>query len=413
MSNALFLNVPAYGHINPTLPVVEELVRRGEIVTYFAMEPFRDSVEVAGAEFLAYEDLAGEVGEAFDPSILRSPSVAELAANLVAWSERLLPPLEAFIEREQPDYIVRDLMALWGDYAGQRLQVPTIATVPIFPLGPKVKLPLTLVRDLVLRLPRDLPTYLRFFRSARHLSRTYGLERIGLGDIFSNSASFNIVFTSRYLHPQGDAFDAAADEYHFVGPSIAPRPNAPEIDLGETTQPMLYISLGTVFSANADFHRTCFAAFGDTEFTVVVSLGRSLSVADLAPVPDNFIVRPYVPQLKVLQHAAAFITHGGMNSVSEGLYYGVPLVVVPQAVDQYIVARRVKELGAGRVLSDRQLTPEVLRRTVFETLDSPEIKENSAAIAASFRAAGGYKRAAELILDHTQGLATISKDKTL
>src|SRR6266568_289896 len=57
MSTAIFFNTPAYGHINPTLPVVTELVKRGERVIYYAMEEFRAAIEHIGAIFCSYEHL--------------------------------------------------------------------------------------------------------------------------------------------------------------------------------------------------------------------------------------------------------------------------------------------------------------------------------------------------------------------
>lgn len=93
MGKALFLNLPAYGHINPTLPLVTELRRRGEAVVYVTMRRFQQDVEAAGAVFRAYEDLSDEVSAAFNPNVLRAPSVANLdrvagAAALPAHSFR-------------------------------------------------------------------------------------------------------------------------------------------------------------------------------------------------------------------------------------------------------------------------------------------------------------------------------------
>lgn len=80
----------------------------------------------------------------------------------------------------------------------------------------------------------------------------------------------------------------------------------------------------------ADFYRLCFDAFADAKHTVILSVGRQTQVEELGQAPPNFIVRQYVPQLEALRHAKVFITHGGMNSTSEGLLFGVPLVVQPR-----------------------------------------------------------------------------------
>lgn len=54
MSKIVFVEMPAYGHVNPTLPVVQELVRRGEQVIYYVAEEFRPQIEQVGATFRPY-----------------------------------------------------------------------------------------------------------------------------------------------------------------------------------------------------------------------------------------------------------------------------------------------------------------------------------------------------------------------
>nr|WP_114384313.1 nucleotide disphospho-sugar-binding domain-containing protein [Paenibacillus prosopidis] len=113
---------------------------------------------------------------------------------------------------------------------------------------------------------------------------------------------------------------------------------------------------------------------------------------------DNFIVKNCVPQLEVLQHADVFFTHGGMNSTSEGLYYGTPLAVIPVSADQPMVARRVSELRAGLALDLGELSPVLLRETAETLLAFPSFKQQAEVIGASFREAGGASKAAEVIL---------------
>ena len=72
-------------------------------------------------------------------------------------------------------------------------------------------------------------------------------------------------------------------------------------------------------------------------------------------------MRAHVPQLEVLRRASAFVSHGGMNSVSESLYFGVPLVCVPQMGEQEIVARQVEALGAGVHLAKDEATADRIR----------------------------------------------------
>ena len=111
--------------------------------------------------------------------------------------------------------------------------------------------------------------------------------------------------------------------------------------------PTLYISLGTLFNNWVEFFNMCFTAFGSQPWQVVLAIGNKIDQMTLGPIPANFLVHSYVPQLDVLQYTDIFITHGGTNSVMEALYYGVPLVVIPQVPQQIITANRVAELGLG------------------------------------------------------------------
>ena len=86
--------------------------------------------------------------------------------------------------------------------------------------------------------------------------------------------------------------------------------------------------------------------------------------SDLGAVPANVDVRAWFPQPAVLRHAAAFVSHAGMGSTMEALYYGVPLVCVPQMVEQEVNAARVAELGLGVRLDPEGLTADDLRAAV-------------------------------------------------
>ena len=104
--------------------------------------------------------------------------------------------------------------------------------------------------------------------------------------------------------------------------------------------------MGTVFNEQPALYEKCFEAFKDVDATVVLVVGKKINISQFENI-ENFKLYNYVPQLEVLQHADVFVTHGGMNSSSEALYYGVPLVVIPVTGDQPFVAKRLTEVGAG------------------------------------------------------------------
>jgi MGT family glycosyltransferase len=146
-------------------------------------------------------------------------------------------------------------------------------------------------------------------------------------------------------------------------------------------------------------NKLCFEAFGNADHTVVMSIGNKARISDLGEIPKNFIVKNYVPQTDVLKHAKLFITHGGMNSTSEGFYYGVPLLVIPQSEDQPIIAEQVANIGAGITLQMQSLTANQLREAADHVLNLSSVKKAVANMRESIRKSGGYHRAVDEIFE--------------
>ena len=172
-------------------------------------------------------------------------------------------------------------------------------------------------------------------------------------DIIQNDDNTDtIVYTSPEFQPCSDTF--SADHYAFVGPSVRPAETRMEIP----RQPLVYISLGTVVNDQPSFYRQCIAALADSPCRVILSVGEQVSPADLGALPKcGRRIWVQVDQIAVLQVADVFLTHCGMNSVNEALYFGVPLVMFPQTPEQGGVCTRVLQLGAGVKLESRTPRP--------------------------------------------------------
>ena len=212
----------------------------------------------------------------------------------------------------------------------------------------------------------------------------------------SSRAGLSLVYTSREFQPCAETF---GDAYAFVGPLLESRADGSDFPWDGVVHPrIVYVSLGTLFNADAAFYRRCMDGLATLDAQVVMSVGRRVAIDSLGAAPANMLLRTHVPQLEVLERASAFITHGGMNSVSESLYYGVPMVVIPQMSEQEVVAGRTQELGAGIALSKPDVTADTLRSSVDRLLADGGFRQRARAIGDSFRAAGGVERAADLVM---------------
>jgi MGT family glycosyltransferase len=394
MSKIIFYNIPASGHINPMQAVIAELIKNGHQVIYYNGEDTRAQITQTGAEFRAYPTQAAEtLRRLMDQT--NSGGIADNALQFVRIAEMLLPSVFETLRAEKPDLVIHDSLAGWGKQAAEVLKIPAAAVLSTFALNmrsmpsmPPLAM-LSMMRDLAVRMPA-------YLQSAGRMKKAFGVRNYGLTGALMSTNALNIVFTSREFQPAGETFDAS---YKFVGPSITERPDTTNFPFDQLTKkPVVYISLGTINNQNLDFYKACFTAFSNHPGQFVLSAGKQTDLKALEPIPANFIVRNFVPQLEVLQHADLFITHGGMNSVHEGLWYGVPLVVVPQHVEQAAVALQVARHGAGVMAAQpgETLTVDMLRSSVELVLSSRQTYQEAAKrLGASFRAAGGYAQAAQ------------------
>jgi hypothetical protein len=399
MAKLLFFNIPAHGHVNPTLPVVTELVQRGHHVVYYNSDTFEQAIKGTGAEFRSYPNSSTSEADLAK----RVNNLVNVTVFMLEESIRLLPFLLDKIEREKPDLVVFDSIALWGMQATRLQNVPSAASISTFinegvPGIIKWRDYLHIFRQAFTKLPT-------LQRLRRQLVKTYGSDIFPDKSILPCKGNFNIVYTSREFQPDTPYID---ESFHFVGPSILATTRKETDfpwDLLDPERTKIYLSLGTLYNNNFEFYRTVFTAFSDHPAQFILSVGRVTDIHDLGLVPDNFIIQSIVPQLELLQKVDLFITHGGMNSVNEGLNYGVPLVVVPQQIEQALNGRQVARQGAGVVLADTppygHLDACVLRRTVDKVLADPAYRLNAERLSRSFHEAGGYQQAATAI---TSGL---------
>ncbi|WP_098747813.1 macrolide family glycosyltransferase [Paenibacillus sp. EZ-K15] len=393
MARVLFINGGSEGHINPTIGVVQELISRGEEVVYFCIEAFRERIEKTGATVRTFDDqkfIKAFISGGRDYLLERVNGLL-LTANIV------IPSVLEQINGEHFDYIIHDSMFGCGRLLAQILKLPAINSCTTFA---QTKESFDKVLEpFFINVSADIvkPIHDKFKSLTAMVQEKYDVKIDSSYEVLCNPAPLTIVYTTREFQPDEGAFDQT---YKFVGPSISSRLKQENFDFTaiEGENP-IYISLGTVFNHATDFYKLCFEAFGNTDHTIVMSIGSKVQISDLGEIPTNFIVKNYVPQTDVLQYAKLFITHGGMNSAHEGLYYGVPLIVIPQSADQPIIAGQVAHIGAGITLQMQSLTANQLREAADHVLSLSSFKKAAANIRGSFRQSGGYHQAVDEIFE--------------
>ncbi|WP_028777020.1 macrolide family glycosyltransferase [Shimazuella kribbensis] len=397
MTKALYFSTPLENRINPTIGLVTELVKQGHQIVYFTGKSFRKQIEHTGAEFRPIpketEDLLQSI--IADPSFqeLQKTGFTEDILDKIMTMFQLQESITDFILKdikdEQYDYVLHDAQGLPGKLIANTLNLPTISTWTTF--APSDKAPIqnnNQKKTSIFALLKETAPI------RKHLEQKY---KVNLHEnLMLCYGDMNICFTSKTFQKNAEKL---ADQFVFVGPSIADRFDETEFPFDQIRdQRVVLMSMGSILQNQPELYQIAFEALKDIEAKVVVSIGKNLSFNQLKKAPKNFIIQDYVPQLEILQYADVFITHSGLNSVSESLYFEVPLVMIPIRADQPAVAKRIEELGAGIRLDVNKISPQQLKEAVLDVLYNPIYKENGKIISQSFKTAGGYVKAAESII---------------
>lgn len=369
--------IPAHGHTNPTLGIVKELTSAGHEIYYFSFEMFREKIEKAGAHFISCDGCDFEMEDKGNADKV-GKDMAFAAELLVNSTLALDEKVSEKVKELSPDIIVSDSVAYWGKLTAMKYNIPYVSSTTTFAFNNQssryMKQGIGELFKMIFTMPK----------ANKHIKRLRdkGYPVKSIIEIVQNSNDTNtIVYTSKYFQPCAETF---SDKYHFIGPSIRPVEKAVE----KTAEKTVYISMGTVVK-NEEIYRSCIEAFKGTDYQVIISTGTNS--CNFGSLPDNIQVYESVDQMAVLSIADVFITHCGMNSASEGLYFEVPLILCPQTPEQGAVAARTAELGAGVLLDS--YGKDDIKKAVETVLNDAKYKEAAKKISESFKSAGGAKEA--------------------
>lgn len=386
MSKIVFFCIPAHGHTNPTLGVVRELVNRGHQVWYYSYNVMREKIESAGAIFVSCDD--------YDMEQKLTPKDAVRVGKDLAFSTKILVDTTlalddkvcADMEQMKPDCIVADSMAVWGKAVAIKLGIPFVSSTTTFAFNQHSA---KIMKQSVSELFKMIFSMPKINKDIKRLQdKGYPIKNV-LDIIQNDDNTHTVVYTSPEFQPCSDTF---SDKYAFVGPSI--RSAASETE--KVKDQLVYISMGTVNNDMLPLYNQFIEAFAKTDYQVILSVGSLVPVEKFGKLPDNISVSPSVDQISVLQKADVFISHCGMNSVNESLYFEVPLIMLPQTSEQGGVADRVSSLGAGIKLEKTDAVS--ILNAVNKVLNDKSYKENAAAIADGFKRCSGAKGAADKIM---------------
>lgn len=382
-----FISAPTVGEIIPTLAIVDELVRRGHRITYATVPDRRALVESVGAQAVCYDStIPGDTDRdlAKPDRLAYIPVVRE---NFLAEAEATLSRLGGYFADDVPDMIVYGAQSLAGRIIAANLGIPAVACWTYLSANDHW----SIGRHLGIVDPHD--TSQADFKAR--------LEAFTATRLTGDRQRFDTGLPDRHLMLYPRSFQYASEtfgeRYAFIGPCLGRRPWQEDWTPPDPERPVLLISLGTVYNRDPAFYRLALAAFAGTPWQVLLAAGHRTDPAELGPIPANAQVGATLPQLGILRHAAAFVTHAGMGGIMEALSYAVPMVTVPQTPEQEVNAERVTSLGLGVRLDADGLTGAGLRTAVDRLVGDPVTAARLAAARDEIGAGGGAARGADVI----------------
>lgn len=368
----LFINLPYHGHVVPTIGLVQELLKQGCEVTYMMPFGWEDKVAESGATFAGYENhrqLSEQIKNAYDAA------------------EKII---------DDCDMVIYEQFFFLGKHLAEKHGKPVVRIFTAPATNKK------LMNEYISSGgPLGLFKWKWVAREfTKDIVKGKGITLKTdnwLDEIIENPPELNFVYTLREYQPYVEEF--SEEHFKFLGPSIYAR-KAELIDFVKGDRPVIYISLGTIIKGDTSFFQKCIEAFRGENVDVIISIGQKFDIKKLKNVPGNIHIYPSVPQVDVLEFADVFVTHGGMNSVSESLVKGTPMVVIPFVSDQPVNAGQIEKLGLGKKLKYSEVSSNSLKETAFSILKDEQIAGNMQKIKGAIENAPGNEGGASLIIEY-------------
>jgi MGT family glycosyltransferase len=381
VSRFLFVVPPLVGHTLPTVALGRELADRGHQIAWTGHAETLDPLLPPGSTLIPIEADFG--GKTLAQVLHRWRGLRGAAAFRSLWADLLIPlatsmvpGIAAAVDKFTPDVLVVDQQAVAGALVARQRGLPwaTSATTSA-------------------ELTDQFATMPKLGTWARQCLAEFQ-HGFGVPDPVDLRFSDDLVLAFTTLALLGPAC-GFPDHYVFVGPSIGVRPSAPEFpwDWLDPDRQHILVSLGTLNQqVGQRFFATVVQAVAPLADRVQVVLAAPLDLVE--PPPDHVLVREFVPQLDLLPHLHAVVSHAGHNTVCEALAHGVPLVVAPIRDDQPVIAGQVVNAGAGVRVHFGRVSATELRHAITTVLDDPTYRRAARRVQTSFADAGGATTAA-------------------
>jgi MGT family glycosyltransferase len=413
----VFFPEGAYGPTNNCVGIGDVLRRRGHRVVFIVEESFAGTLEARGFEerlmrlapLPAEPEVPGQFWKDFirdTAPVFRRPTIEQLDGFIRPTWQALCdgaryvePRLREIIDELQPDMVVEDnVVGFPALPASGRRWARIVSCNPCELKDPEVP-------PVFSGYPTDDRSGWDEFRTEYERTHRTLWEEFDAFMRDSGAPSLPELefihespFLNLYLYPAEADYARArplGDTWHRLDSCVrATDEEWPELADFQGDGALVYLSLGSLGSADVELMRRLVETLADTPHRYIVSKGPQHDRYELA---DNMRGAEFLPQTTILPHVDLVITHGGNNTVTESFHFGKRMLVLPLFWDQYDNAQRVDELGYGVRLDTYGHAPDQLRAAVEGLLADGRAHGRLAAISERLHASPGTVEAAELL----------------
>ena len=363
----LITSVSAYGHLQPLIPLAKALVEARHEVAIAIGPDLRPRAEAAG--FTAF-DAGISTNAAFERLAVLFPDQPynRLApSEILGWymphlfgevlAPAMLDDLELVVQSWKPDVVVHETWEFAGPIAAASAGIPSICQT----LGLRID-------DMILESVAAAVAPLWQQRGLKP-DPTAGLYR---------TLCLDTTPPNLQDHESAESRDVIHAMRPVAEPPIAGE-TLPQWIEQRRNVPLVYMTLGTNSSTNSDvsMFRSVIDGLEDLDIDVLITIGFGKDPATIGPLAKNIHVENYVPQSLLLPYCSAVICHGGPGTILHSLAHGLPLLILPQGADQYVMGERVLESGVGLRLVPGDVNPSSVRASVLALLEEISYKVNA------------------------------------
>lgn len=417
----MFVSLPFRGHASQMIVLAQELLGRGYQVSFALSEDTRDWVNNTGVIFhpwdpnLEASDLKKNYSSdsiwyqaSQEQSVWRGEKMMleEMTASYVSMYKTLKP----IFSEHKPDLIVVDRAVTAAMDLSWQMKIPCIIQSRF--LGNFVQTPSNLPgygtsysikmnrwEKIINRLRQlwILPQFLPALKKLNQVRKDCcGCQN--LPDHFSQ----NLIIAGTYFGIEIPR--PIPPLVKMVGPIFPQKiePISPSLkewlEAGEEDTVVIYIAFGTLVTLEPWQAKALVEGLTHPQYRVLWSIPKPQQCC-LPPLPPSFQIESFVPQQAVLSHPTirVFVSHCGMNSINESLYFGKPILALPFLGDQYYNAARLLDLGVALKLNKKTIKSDEVRQKVDLLVKNPSYTDKANKMSAILKRTRGRELAADII----------------